>query len=91
MENRQYYTVKIPNPNSQIQYALEVSIGENETQRYSLDGSLVIIKTTPQRVGKKEEQGIPFDTIFPPGLTTELTYNEALELMQTSEWQNEEL
>lgn len=88
---REYFILKIPNPNSQIKYALDVSIGKNETQRYSLDGSLVIIKTTPQRVGKKEEQGIPFDTIFPPGLTTELTYQEALEMMQTSEWQNNEL
>ena len=85
--DRRYFKVKIPNPNSQIAHTLDVSIGDNETQRYSLDGKNVIIKTNPERIKEKEDSGVDFDTIFPPGLTTELTYEQALALMQTEEWQ----
>ena len=88
--NRKYYKIKIPNPNSQIAYALDSSIGMNITQRYSLDGKYVIIKTNDTRIDTIKSSGVDFDNIFPPGLTTELTYEEALELMNTSEWQNNE-
>lgn len=88
MLDREYYIVKIPNPNSQIKHALDVSIGDNEDQRYSLDGSLVIIKTTPQRIAEKEAKGVPFDTIFPPALTTKVSYQVAFDLRRTIEWKN---
>ena len=85
--NRQYYVVSIPNPNSQIQDALEVSIGQVETQRYSLDGSEVLIKTNANLIKGKTDAGVDMNTLFPPGLTTTVTYEEALALMQTAEWQ----
>ena len=84
---REYFILKIPNPNSQIQKALDVSIGDNKTQRYSLDGKKVLIKTTDLRIDKEIEKGVSFDQIFPPGLTTKFSYQEALELMQSDEWQ----
>jgi hypothetical protein len=89
MNDRQYYTVKIPNPKSSIQKTLDVSIGNNRTQRYSLDENTVMIKTNPQRIAAQEAKGIPFDIMFPPGLTTVLTHEEAKALGQTAEWQNE--
>lgn len=84
MENREYYIIKIPNPRSSIKDAIDVSIGNDNTQRYKGDGSEVIIKTTPTRINKKEKEGIKFDKIFPPGLTTKVTYKEALEI--TRQW-----
>ena len=85
--SRQYYVIRIPNPNSQIQDALEACIGQVETQRYSLDGGDVLIKTNAACIKGKTDAGVSMNTLFPPGLTTELTYEEALALMQTAEWQ----
>jgi hypothetical protein len=82
---RQYYIVKIPNDN--LIHALDVCIGDNATQRYSLDGKNVIVKTNQLLIDKKINTGIERTKIFPPGLTTELTYSQALSLMQTNEWQ----
>ena len=86
MEDRKYYIVKVPTTVSEIQNALDISIGSNLTQKYSADGTEVIIKTTLTRIKAKEDEGIKFDDIFPPSLTTEVTYQEALELMNTEKW-----
>jgi len=87
--SREYYKIKIPNPQSQIQHTIDVSIGVDDTQRYSLDGKYVIIKTTPSIINIKINTGVSRDTIFPPGLTTQLTYEEARILMTTEDWQTD--
>jgi hypothetical protein len=80
----------VPSPSSQIQDALDVSIGDNETQRYSLDGKYVLIKTDNLCIATKKNEGVDYDVIFPPGLTTELSEEEAVLLMQTTDWQIED-
>ena len=84
---RQYYIIQVPNPNSGIQHALEVSIGQVDTQRYSLDGSEVIIKTNAKLIKGKTDAGASMNILFPPGLTTAITYVEALVLTRTPDWQ----
>jgi len=89
MENkREYYKVKIPNPNSQIAKALEVSINSGDTQNYSIDRKTVIIKTDTYRIKREVDKGVSFDKIFPPGLTTKLTKKEAQDLANSKEFLN---
>ena len=84
------FIIKIPNPNSKIANALDSSIGLNITQRYSLDKSMVGIRTTKERIQSIVRNGVDFDKIFPPGLTTKLPLKEFIDLLNTDEWQNNE-
>jgi hypothetical protein len=55
-----------------MSHSLDVCLGEHDTQRYSLDGTKLLVKATQDKIDDKvNNQGIGFDTIFPPGITTE--------------------
>lgn len=57
--------------------ALDVSIGANDTQRYSLDSSKIMIIT--KKVNSKTK----------PILGKEYSYEEIKNIMKTPEWQEE--
>lgn len=85
MEKRRYFIIEVPNEN--VVDALDLCIGENDTQRYSLDGSKLYVKTNDELIKKKENQGKKLSKILPSGLATEYTHDEILEIMRTPEWQ----
>lgn len=82
--NRQYYLIEVPHADEPC--SLDVCIGNNSTQRYSLDGSLLIVKTTQYLIDSEVTKGVDLPKIFPPGLTTSKTYEEIREIVQTPEW-----
>lgn len=86
MNNRKYYIITIPNEHM-IQ-ALDICIGDNETQRWSLDKTKLLVKTTDTLIDEKINSGVRSTKIFPNGLTTEHTYEEVLDIMSTPEWTN---
>jgi hypothetical protein len=87
--DRIYKIIELPNEN--VVHALNVSIGANETQRYSLDGSKIIIKTTQSLIDKEISKGSSLNKIFPNVLTTDCTHEEILLEVQKPEWQNNDI
>lgn len=85
---RRYFIMDLPNVN--VIHALDVCIGLNETQRYSLDGTKLYIKTTPELITAKVNSGIGLSVLFPPGLTREYTIEEMKQLLEGPEWTNNE-
>lgn len=83
---RRYFIISLPHPN--MSHALDVCIGEHVTQRYSLDGTQLLVKTTQENIDDKvNNQGVPFTTIFPPGITTEYTDMSVLKsILENSDW-----
>jgi predicted type IV restriction endonuclease len=86
---RRYFIVKIPNEN--VIHSLNVCIGLNITQKYNLDKSLLYVKTNSDCILKELEKDVRLNKVFPPGLTTEYTYEEILVILQGEEWQTAEL
>jgi hypothetical protein len=86
---RRYFIIDVPNEN--IIHSLNVCIGLNITQRYSLDSSLLFVKTNAFCIDKEVKKGVKLNQIFPPGLTTEYTYEEIKVILQGEEWQTAEL
>jgi hypothetical protein len=87
MENIEYYEIRIPKGSKELDNALSICIGKSETQRYSLDGTSVIIKTTGKRIFNKQKQGVKENIIFPIKHTTELTRKQALKLANSEKYQ----
>ena len=71
--------------------ALEMCIGVDNTQRYSLDMSLLFIKTTQDAIDKMlaNNPGYTLEQILELTFTTEYTYEEALSILDGSDWQKE--
>jgi hypothetical protein len=86
---RKYYIIKVPNEN--ILHSLNVCIGVNSTQRYSLDKSMLFVKTNADLIAKEEGKGVSRNKILPPGLTTEYSYEDVLKELRGVEWQNQEI
>ena len=84
MEERRYFFIRLPNEN--VIHALDVCIGLNSTQRYNLADDVLYVKTTPELIDSKVNSGVSLNTIFPAGLTTEVTYQEALIRLSTTEF-----
>ena len=72
-----YFIANIPNPNMSQIYDLVV--GEESTQRFSLDGTKVVVKLP---VGDDSNHGVLQNA-------TEYTHAEILVEMQKPEWQDE--
>ena len=73
--------------------ALEMCIGANHTQRYSLDNSKLYIKTTQKDIDDLlSEWGnlYTWEQILELTYCVEYTHEQILEIMQTLEWQNDE-
>lgn len=85
--NRLYFKIRVPHED--MMQTLDVCIGENSTKKYSLDKSLMIAKTTQERIDRKAARGISYNKLFPLGLATSLTYEEAYALAQTSKFKAE--
>ena len=85
---RRYFIVELPNEN--VIHSLEVCIGDNDTQRYSLDNSKLYVKTNAMLLNNKIDSGTPMNIIIPPGLSTEYTLDEILIELQKPEWTNNE-
>jgi hypothetical protein len=87
--NRRYFIIDLPHVN--MSHTLDVCIGEHATQRYSLDGNKLLVKATQENIDNKVNgEGIPFTTVFPPGITTEYTdINLLLTELSTSTWMEE--
>ena len=81
---RRYFIINVPNEN--IIHSLNVCIGLNITQRYSLAKDKLFVKTNEDCINKELGKGVKLNKIFPPGLTTEYTYLQALEILQGEEW-----
>lgn len=81
---RKYYFINLPNDN--IIHALDVCIGENDTQKYSLDRSVLFVKTNNDLIDAKVNKGTKLNSIFPNGLTEEVTYEEAKIRLNTLEF-----
>jgi len=47
----------------------------------------LFVKTNDTLIGKEEAKGVPRKKIFPPGLTTEYTYEEILQILRGANWQ----
>lgn len=84
MEEREYYFVRLPNDN--VIHALDVCIGLNDTQRYNLAEDVIYVKTTPELIDSKINGGVGRSTLFPPGLTTQVTYEQALSRLRSAEF-----
>ncbi len=80
----EYYNIKIPNPKSQIAHALDISVGLNSTQLYSLDKKNVLIVTSAENIKIKTDEGVKIEDILPIGLVTRLTKKEAQALSRSA-------
>ena len=80
--NRRYFILQNPQPDQFS--ALESCIGKMWTQRYSLDGSSLLIKTN-QKIINNYFNG---DVLL---FGTEYTLEEIKVIMQTTEWNEKEL
>ena len=89
MENRQYFIIKVPNEN--VIHSLNVCIGFNSTQMYNNNNDKLFVKCTKNLVAAECDKGVKLNKIFPPGLTTEYTYEEIKVILQGEEWQTSEL
>ena len=83
---RRYFFVNLPNEN--VVHALSVSLGTTSIPRYNLAGDVVGIKTTVDILANKISNGVAFNTIFPTGLSTEVTLEEYRTTMQGDDWQD---
>lgn len=81
---RRYFIIDVPNEN--VIHSLNVCIGLNITQRYNLTKDKLFVKTNDTCIVKEIEKGVRLNKVFPPGLTTEYTYLQALEILQGEEW-----
>lgn len=72
--------------------ALEMCIGKEETQRYSLDNRYLFIKTTEKQLQEMLSQYSEYtlEQILELTFTVEYTKAEALIELQKPTWQNEE-
>jgi hypothetical protein len=86
--NRQYYVVETSNEH--LEHSIHSCIGGAGTQRYSLDGKYILIKTNAALMEQTCCGNVYKDMVLPSGLTTELTYEEALALMRTEAWSIED-
>lgn len=84
---RRYFFIDLPNDN--VIHAIEVMAGENNRQIKSLDESVLFIKTTQDLIDAKVNSGVGLKTIFPNGLTTETTYEEAKARVRSSEFKED--
>ena len=50
---RRYFIIELPNQN--MSQALDICIGLNSTQRYSLDGNKLLVKTTNELINEKQK------------------------------------
>ena len=82
---RQYYFIKIPNEN--ILHSLNVCIGIDSTQIFSLDRKILYVKTNEKLIAIEESKGVERVKIFPKGLTKEYTYEQVKELLMGDNWQ----
>ena len=82
---RQYYFIKIPNEN--ILHSLNVCIGIDSTQIFSLDRKILYVKTNEKLIAIEESKGVGRGKIFPKGLTKEYTYEQVKELLMGDNWQ----
>ena len=84
---RQYFIIRVPNEN--VIHSLNVCIGLNITQRYNLAKDELYVKTNQAYIDKEVGKGVSLNQIFPPGLTTEYTYEEISVILQGYEWQEQ--
>ncbi len=84
MGKRRHFFISVPNENSI--HALNVCIGLNGTQIYSIDKKTLYVKTTDVLINNETEKGIEQDKMFPPGLTEEKTYQEANRILKSSKF-----
>jgi hypothetical protein len=83
---RRYFFIDLPNAN--VSHSLNVRVGKVKSDTYSLDGTVLFVKTTNQLIANSSEN---FNTIFPPAFTTEVTLEEAKTRLRSSEFSEEEL
>lgn len=79
--NRRYFILN--KPSLEELKALEMCIGAMDTQRYSLDFTKILIKTT--------QKLIDLHITDIGTLGTEYTYEEIIVILQSSEWKNEDI
>lgn len=80
--NRLYAKVKVPH--AEMSHTLDVCVaGES---RICNDGSVMLVKTTQDLIDSKVNSGVSMNTMFPPGLTTWITYEEASLLVEEADW-----
>lgn len=75
----------VPVPHDNEEHTLDVCVGKNSTQTYSVDNSKLIVKTTQYLLDLKIDEGVTLHQIFPPGTIT-CTCEEIQALMKTPEW-----
>jgi len=90
MGNRKYFEIKLPKGNESLKLALDICIGKNITQRYALDESSVIIKTTGNKLDAEEKKGVRYNDIFPEEYTTKMGYKKMLKLSRSEKYQSKE-
>ena len=79
---RRYFIIELPNQN--MSQALDICIGLNSTQRYSLDGLKLLIKTNQNDIDTYLGGDVSI-------LGVEYTHEEILTIMNTLEWQLEDI
>lgn len=77
--------------NEDYLYALNMCIGLPETQRYSLDGTKLYVKTTQEEIDVMMAAfpDYTWEDIKTLTFSTEYTYEEILLELQKAEWSNE--
>jgi hypothetical protein len=83
---RRYFFITIPNEN--MVHALDVFLGVNVNPRYNIAKDVVGIKTTQDLIDAKVNSGVGINTIFPSGLTTEVTEEVYKSTMEGDDWQD---
>jgi len=76
---RRYFIIDLPNEN--VIHALNVRLGETVSSIYNADSTKVFVKTTEDFITNSSR---PFNTIFPPALSTEYTLDEVRVIV--NEW-----
>ena len=73
--------------------ALEMCIGKDETQRYSLDGRYLFVKTTEKQIEEmlKEYPQYTLQEILDLTFSVEYTYEEVLVELRKPEWEDDEV
>jgi len=85
---RRYFIIELPNQN--MSQALDICIGLNSTQRYSLDGNKLLVKTTNELINEKQKT-FNIENLLNSVFCTEYTHEEILTIMNTLEWQLEDI
>lgn len=82
--DRIYKIITLPYTN--IQYSMNVQIGESQNPRKSINEDKILIKTTQELIDIELAKGTTLEQIFPSDKTTDYTFEELQTELLGSDW-----